>query len=71
MVGSTIEYIIEPQRMTPSEIRQYGATTPVFALGPPADPALGVADPGGRTPTRGLADFVSLYGRGFTGPAVA
>ena len=71
MVGSTIEYIIDPQRMTPSEMRQYGATTPVFALESPEGLALEVADPGGRTPTRGLAGFVSLYGRGFTGPAVA
>ena len=71
MVGSTIEYIIEPQRRTPSVIRQPGATTPVFALGLPKGRALGVADPGDRTPTRGLAGFVSVYGRGFTGPAVA
>lgn len=71
MVGSTIEYIIEPQRMIPREIRQYGATTPVFALGPPEGPPLGVAEPGGLTPTRGLTCFLSLNGRGFTGPAVA
>ena len=70
MVGSTIEYIIEPQSMIPSDIRQYGATTPVFALGTEG-PALGVAEPGGRTPTRGFSCFVSLYGRGFTGPGVA
>lgn len=70
MVGSTIEYIIEPQSMIPSEIRQYGATTPVFGLGIEG-PALGVAEPGGRTPTRGLSSVLSLYGRGFTGPAVA
>lgn len=58
--------------MTPSEIRQYGATIPVFALGsPPEGLTLGVADPGGRTPTRGLACGLSLYGRGFTGPEVA
>ena len=56
--------------MTPSEIRQYGATTPVFALGIEG-PALEVAEPGGRTPTSGLSCVLSLYGRGFTGPAVA
>lgn len=56
--------------MTPSEIRQYGATTPVFALGIEG-PAFGAAEPGGRTPTRGLSSFLSLYGRGFTGLVVA
>ena len=70
MIGSTIEYIIEPQSMIPSEIRQYGATTPVFALGFEG-PVLGVVEPGGRIPTRGLFSVLSLYGRGFTGPAVA
>ena len=56
--------------MTPSEIRQYGATIPVFALGIEG-PASGVAEPGGRIPTRGFPCFLSLYGRGFTGPVVA